>query len=90
MSIDIYTAQQEIRRSGQLWAKGVYDSRVCISVSVLGNSIVATADTEHLTEAQFTRALEKVYPDYNIQVRRQGWPQYGGYWRAEGTPRKEG
>ncbi|MBU2177535.1 MAG: hypothetical protein KJ556_20785 [Gammaproteobacteria bacterium] len=85
--IDVYKAQQSVRRSGQLWARGLYDSNVCISVTVLGGVFIATADTEHITEHQFRSALTRVYPDHDIRVERQGWPKMGGYWRAEGRPK---
>jgi len=92
MTLNTYEAQQNIRKTGQLWARGMYDSNVCIVFEVLPDqSFVATAETEHITAFQFERAIKKVYETTHVvTVTRQGWPGMGGYWRADGIPKGEG
>ena len=87
--ITVHEAQANVRRTGQIWCRGLYDSNVCISVTVLGQVFAATAEVEYLSREQFTNALARVYPDYEITVEQQGWPRADGYWRATGHPKEE-
>lgn len=76
-------AQQEIKRTGQLWTKGRRGCNACISVSVLHPDsyipILATVESDHITQTQLERALSKVYPDLTFTISEDF-----GYLRAEG------
>ena len=80
MSITKREAQANVRRTGQLWARGRYDSNVCISVDVWPDgSFIATAEDEHITLKQFERALVKVY-GHSVKAENDG----RGYLRGDG------
>jgi hypothetical protein len=81
------TAQQNIRRTGEMYATGKRGNMAYVSVQVYppqaGSVIVATANPEHITEGQLLKALSKIWPadEYTWTARTEH-----GYIRADGKP----
>jgi len=64
-----------------LFTKGKYGTPVGVTVITYpGDSLVATAEDEHLTEYQFVDAVQKAYPDYEVVSGGHD----NGIWRARG------
>jgi len=63
-------------------AKGQYESLVQITVTIFHDGhLFATAEDEHLNKSQFTRAVRKEYPDFDIT----NCYRDSGFWCAGGN-----
>jgi len=73
----------ELRRveettSEQIWTMG----NVCITVSKQSSgATIASAETEHATQAQVRKALIQEYPELSFIIREER-----GYWIAQAAP----
>jgi len=81
--LTIQEAQENIRRTNQLWTKGRRDCSACIGIKYYGDYIKASAEPDQITTNQMMRALVKVYPNRTFRT----W-QECGYIYAESVGRK--
>ena len=65
----------------KFYAKGRRECNAAIEVTVHDTGAIASAEVDHITQAQLLKALEKEYPDYDWTVRSH---KYFWYWEAYG------
>ena len=64
----------------EFYARGRYGTPVQVTVTLHLNALVASAEDEHLSENQFVKAVQNMYPDYEV-VTLGG---RDGFWYARG------
>ena len=57
----------------EIYARGRYDSNICIEVVIYPKAIVAMAASEHLTQYQMKRALAREFPGYTFSIQEDNW-----------------
>ncbi|HUW11962.1 MAG TPA: hypothetical protein VM537_19710 [Anaerolineae bacterium] len=62
------------------YTKGRQDAAVQVTVTLHHKSLIASAEDEHLSENQFVKAVQNMYPDYEV-VTLGG---RDGFWYARG------
>lgn len=50
----------------EFYAKGRYDAMTPVTTIVYPHKVIATAETSHLTQAQFARALGREFPRHSF------------------------
>jgi len=62
------------------YTKGKYGAPVQVTVTLHHRALFASAEDEHLSENQFIKAVQNMYPDYEV-VTLGG---RDGFWYAKG------
>lgn len=52
----------------EIWTTGRRGCVACIQASIYENSVVASAEPDHITERQMEKALRREFPGYQFQI----------------------